>query len=95
MSPNLGEFPEVLWKGYSFSYVAGILLRVFCFWKPSKGFELISLICMTHPNPIHSKLVTGVRRTCEPYNKVPNFRNQEFGICFDNSPILWDYCNRV
>ena len=31
MSPNLGEFPEVLWKGYSFSYVAGILLRVFCF----------------------------------------------------------------
>ena len=36
MSPNLGEFPEVLWKGYSFSYVAGILLRVFLFLKPSK-----------------------------------------------------------
>ena len=36
MSPNLGEFPEVLWKGYSFSYVAGILLRVFLFLETFK-----------------------------------------------------------
>ena len=47
---------------------------------------MISLICMTHPNPIHSKLVTGVRRTCEPSNKVLSFRNQELGVIFDNSP---------
>ena len=36
---KIGEFPEVLWKGYSLSYVAGILLRVFCFGNLQKDLN--------------------------------------------------------